>query len=245
MNRTEKYLIYFLVRTKEGRRIIKIDIALVKNEKYENNGLNIKDNRFLKVMELYENAMHKVEKQVNSINDDYREIYKEDLINHVVSRIKSPDSIVKKMKRKGYELTYQSLVENVQDIAGVRIICPFKTNVFDVIDIIKGYDNFRVIKEKDYISKPKKTGYSSYHMIVEVPVEVDEIQVYATVEIQLRTMAMDFWATLEHELKYKSAGELSPKVSKDLVTYAKIINKIDNRLLKIHNKRQKNLELSD
>ena len=234
-----------LSNTKEGRRVIKVDIALVKNEKYENNRLNVKDNRFLKFMELYEKAMRKVEKHVSSINADYREIYKEDLINHVVSRIKSPESIVKKMKRKGYELTYQSLVENVHDIAGVRVICPFKTNVFDVVDIIKGYDNFRVIKEKDYISKPKKTGYSSYHMIVEVPVEIDDMEVFATVEIQLRTMAMDFWATLEHELKYKSVGEISPKVSKDLVTYAKIINKIDNKLLKIHNTRQKNLELSD
>ena len=196
-------------------------------------------------MELYEIAMNKVEGKVNSINADYREIYKEDLINHVVSRIKSPDSIVKKMKRKGYELTYQSLVENVHDIAGVRVICPFKTNVFDVVDIIKSFDDIRIIKEKDYITNPKKTGYSSYHMIVEVPVEIDEMEIFAKVEIQLRTMAMDFWATLEHELKYKSVGELSPKVSKDLVTYAKIINKIDNRLLKIHNKRQKNLEISE
>lgn len=196
-------------------------------------------------MDLYENAMHKVEKQVNSINSDYREIYKEDLINHVVSRIKSPDSIVKKMKRKGYELTYQSLVENVHDIAGVRVICPFKTNVFDVVNIIKSFDEIRIIKEKDYITNPKKTGYSSYHMIVEVPVEIDEMEIFAKVEIQLRTMAMDFWATLEHELKYKSSGEISPKVSKDLVTYAKIINKIDNKLLKIHNTRPKNLEISD
>lgn len=235
----------FLHITKERRRVIKTDIALVKNEKYENNGLNVKDNRFLKFMELYEIAMHKVEEQVNSINTDYREIYKEDLINHVVSRVKSPDSIINKMKRKGYELTYQSLVENVHDIAGVRIICPFKTNVFDVVDIIKGFDDYRVIKEKDYITTPKKTGYSSYHLIIEVPVEIDEIQVYAKVEIQVRTMAMDFWATLEHELKYKSSGEISAKVSKDLVTYSKIINKIDNRLLKIHNKRKKNLELSD
>ena len=235
----------FLHITKERRRVIKTDIALVKNEKYENNGLNVKDNRFLKFMELYEIAMHKVEEQVNSINTDYREIYKEDLINHVVSRIKKPDSIVKKMKRKGYELTYQSLVENVHDIAGVRVICPFKTNVFDVVDIIKGFEDIRIIKEKDYITNPKKTGYSSYHMIVEVPVYIDGVEDFAKVEIQIRTMAMDFWATLEHELKYKSSGEISAKVSRDLVTYAKIINKIDNKLLKIHKNRTKNLEISD
>ena len=197
-------------------------------------------------MELYEMAMHKVEEKVNSINVDYKEIYKEDLINHVVSRIKTPDSIIKKMKRKNYELTYQNLIENINDIAGVRIICPFKTNVFKVVDIIREFDDIRVIKEKDYITTPKKTGYSSYHMIVEVPVELEENEVYAKVEIQIRTMAMDFWATLEHELKYKSTGKITPKVSRDLVMYAKIINKIDNRLLKIHDKRNnQKFEISD
>ena len=197
-------------------------------------------------MELYEMAMHKVEEKVNSINVDYKEIYKEDLINHVVSRIKTPDSIIKKMKRKNYELTYQNLIENINDIAGVRIICPYKTNVFKVDDIIREFDDIRVIKEKDYITTPKRTGYSSYHMIVEVPVELEENEVYAKVEIQIRTMAMDFWATLEHELKYKSTGEITPKMSRDLVMYAKIINKIDNRLLKIHDKRNnQKFEISD
>lgn len=222
--------------------IIKIDISLVKN-KYENK-LNIKDNKFEQLMHLYSIAMRCVEEKVNSINKDYFDIYEKDIINHVVCRLKTPESIIKKMTRKGYDLTYQNLVEHINDIAGVRIVCPFKTNVFEVVDIIREFEECRIIKEKDYITNPKKTGYSSYHIILEVPVKLDEMELYTKVEIQVRTMAMDFWATLEHEIKYKSADEITEKISKELVSYAKIINRIDNRLTKFHNKKyKKKLEL--
>lgn len=218
--------------------IIKIDISLIKNSKYENL-INVKDNKFGQLMHLYSLAMRSVEEKVNSINRDYRDIYQQDLINHVTCRIKTPESIVKKMKRKNDELTYQNLIEDINDIAGVRVICPFKSDVFEIAEIIREWEDCRIIREKDYITNPKKTGYSSYHMIVEVPVKLDETKIYAKVEIQIRTMAMDFWATLEHEIKYKSSGELTAKMSKDLVMYAKIINKIDNRLMRFHNRKYK------
>lgn len=224
--------------------IIKIDISLVKESKYENL-LNIKDNKFGQLMHLYSLAMRNVEEKVNSINRDYKDIFEQDLINHVICRLKTPESIVKKMKRKNYELTYPNLIENINDIAGVRVICPFKSDVFEIVQIIREWEDCRILKEKDYITNPKKTGYSSYHMIVEVPVELDETKIYAKVEIQIRTMAMDFWATLEHEIKYKSSGKLTAKMSRDLVTYAKIINKIDNRLMRLHNRKYKGkLEIS-
>ena len=222
-------------RTRE-EMIIKIDTSLIKNSQYENK-LNIKDNKFGQLMHLYSLAMRSVEERVNSINQDYKEIYEQELINHVMCRIKTPESIFKKMKRKDYELTYQNLIEHINDIAGVRIICPFKANIFEVVDIIREFEDCRIIKEKDYITTPKKTGYASYHIILEVPVWLDEAKIYAKVEIQIRTMAMDFWATLEHEIKYKSSGKLTAKMSRDLVVYAKIINKIDNKLMKLHNKK--------
>jgi putative GTP pyrophosphokinase len=196
-------------------------------------------------MKIYTLAMEEIEKRVNSINDDYKDIFKEELINHVISRIKTSDSINKKMKRKKYELTYKNLIEYINDIAGVRVVCPYKANVFEVVEIIKEFENCRIIREKDYITHPKETGYSSYHIIIEVPVELNGIKLYTPVEIQIRTMAMDFWATLEHEIKYKSNGKISDKVSKELVAYSKIINKIDNRLMKLHNKKYKgNIRLS-
>ena len=223
--------------------ITNIDISLIESKKYGNK-LNIKDNKFGQLMHLYSMAMREVEKRVNTINRDYKEIYEHDLINHVMCRIKSPESIIKKMKRKDYELTYKNLIENINDIAGVRIICPLKTNVFEVVEIIREFEDCRIIKEKDYITNPKKTGYSSYHVIIEVPVELEDAKLYTKVEIQIRTMAMEFWATLEHEIKYKSKGKLPAKVSRDLVVYAKIINKIDNRLLKLHHKKyRKKVEL--
>lgn len=196
-------------------------------------------------MKIYTLAMEEIEKRVNSINDDYKDIFKEELINHVISRIKTSDSIIKKMKRKKYELTYKNLIEYINDIAGVRVVCPYKANVFEVVEIIKEFEDCRIIREKDYITHPKETGYSSYHIIIEVPVELNGIKLYTPVEIQIRTMAMDFWATLEHEIKYKSNGKISDKVSKELVAYSKIINKIDNRLMKLHNKKYKgNIRLS-
>lgn len=197
-------------------------------------------------MQLYTLAMKNVEEKVNSINHDYYEIYEENLINHVVCRLKTPESIIKKMKRKNYELTYQNLIENINDIAGVRIICPFKNNIFEIVEIIREFSDCRVLKEKDYITNPKKTGYSSYHMIVEVPVKIEEVELFAKVEIQIRTMAMDFWATLEHEIKYKSTEEITHKMSKELVVYAKLIDRIDSKLMKLHNKRYKRkFELSE
>lgn len=210
--------------------IIKIDMSLIKSE----NKLNIKDNKFGQLMHFYSMAMREVEKKVNSINQDYKEIYKEDLINHVVCRVKAPESIIKKMKRKNDKLTYKNLIENVNDIAGIRIICPFKSNVFEVVEIIREFEDYRVIKEKDYITKPKNTGYSSYHMILEVPVKLNDSKLYVKVEVQIRTMAMDFWATLEHEIKYKTNDDITDKMSKELIHYAKIINRIDNKLMKIH-----------
>lgn len=225
--------------------IIKIDTTLIKSNQYENK-LNVKDNKFGQLMHLYSIAMRVVEEKVNSIQRDYKEIYEQDMINHVVCRLKTPESIMKKMKRKEYELTYQNLIENINDIAGVRIICPFKENVFEVVDLIKEFEDCRIIKEKDYITNPKKTGYSSYHIILEVPVQLENTQLYTKVEIQIRTMAMDFWATLEHEIKYKSNTKLTAKFSRDLVIYAKIINKIDNRLMKMnHKKYKRKIEMLD
>jgi len=220
----------------------KIDIVKTKENKniFETkNVLDIKDNKFAKLMQLYSLAMREVEEKVNLINNDYREIYNRDLINHVICRVKTPESIIKKMIRKNCELTYKNLIENINDIAGVRIVCPFRENVFEVIEIIREFEDFKIIREKDYIANPKETGYSSYHIILEVPVNLDDTQLYTKVEIQIRTMAMDFWATLEHEIKYKSNGEISKKISKELITYAKIINRIDNKLMKIHNKKFK------
>ena len=138
---------------------------------------------------------------------------------------------MKKMKKKGYSFTYQEMIENINDIAGIRIICPLKKDVFSVRDLIKKIPGVHILKEKDYITHPKESGYSSYHIILEVPVSLSKSRIYVKVELQIRTLAMDFWANLEHKIKYKPEGEVNKKVSKDLVSYAKMVNKLDSKMM--------------
>lgn len=153
--------------------------------------------------------------------------YKElNLIDHVKCRIKSPKSIVNKMKKKKYNLTYKEMINKVNDIAGIRIICPFQENVYIVRELLLENPNIRILNEKDYIQSPKKSGYSSLHLIVEVPVKTDMGKIYVKAEIQIRTMAMDFWASLEHELKYKN-NNVTKAASKRLLKAAKVMKKLD------------------
>lgn len=198
-----------------------------------NQNIDIKDSLFEKVMSIYNEAMDKVENIINSINEDLKKIYNYSTVDHTMKRIKSPQSILDKMKKKNYNLNYKELIENINDIAGVRVICPLRKDVYDIVGILQESQEIRIISEKDYIKRPKKSGYSSYHIIVEVPVEFEGIEMYVKVEIQIRTMAMDFWATIEHHAKYKTKNKLSKRNSRKLVTYAKIINKLDEKMMEI------------
>ena len=187
-------------------------------------------------MSIYQIALNQVVQELEQVKLGMNKIYGYEIINHITSRIKTPKSILKKMKKKNYQLNYQNLVDNINDIAGVRAICPTKNNIDTLVSIINQLPNMKVIKEKDYISRPKQSGYSGYHLIVEVPVEVDEQIIPVKVEIQIRTMAMDFWATNEHKIRYKSDKRLSRLDSHKLTTYAKIINMLDNKIMEIYNK---------
>ncbi len=182
-------------------------------------------------MSIYELALEKVEKQIYCINEDYKKIYNYEIVDHIMKRIKSPQSIIDKMKKKNYELNYKELIENINDIAGIRVICKLRKDVYDIRDLIEELEEFKIINEKDYIKHPKKSGYTSYHLIVEVPVEFDNTTIFVKVEIQIRTLAMDFWATIEHHTKYKAKNKISKRNARKLVTYAKIINKLDEKML--------------
>lgn len=179
------------------------------------------------------------------IQKEFEYFYGCTIIDHTKSRIKKPESIIKKMESKNYELTYRNLVEQVNDIAGFRIICPLKDDIFSTVDLIKGMPDINVIKEKDYVTKPKKSGYSSYHLIVEVPVPLMKQIIPVKVEIQIRTLAMDFWASLEHDIKYKSKNNISKKVSNELIKCAKMINKLDNQMITINNDSKENVLLQN
>ena len=203
--------------------------------------INTKEKEFDMLMNIYQKACNQVYEMVNGLKFEYNNIFNRNIINHATSRIKAPKSIVNKMKKKNLELNYKNLVDNINDIAGVRVVCTVKEDVYTVVKIIEKIPSWNLILEKDYIKNPKKSGYSGYHMIVEVPVKIFDSnlknQIFVKVEIQIRTMAMDFWAENEHKMKYKSNKKISFWDSKRLEFYAKAINFIDDKLSRI-NKRQ-------
>ncbi len=214
----------------------KNEIAIIENcIENKNEKLDVKEEPYEKLMFFYRTALKELEVQMNIIKDEFKIMYNYDLIDHINSRIKEPKSIIKKMEKKGYEKTYLNLIEKINDIAGIRIVCNLKDDIFFIRDLIKNISDIRILKEKDYVTTPKESGYSSYHMIVEVPVRLTQNTIYVKCEIQIRTLAMDFWANFEHKVKYKSDQDISKKASKELVSYAKIINKFDNKMMGLKN----------
>ena len=189
-------------------------------------------------MSLYDKALEQVKEELTQIKKSFNKIYGYDIINNITTRIKTPNSIVNKMQKKHYEMNYKNLIENINDIAGIRVTCPLKNDIYKTVNVIKQIPNVRIVKIKDYIKKPKESGYSGYHLIVETDVEVNDEVIPVKVEIQLRTMAMDFWATNEHKMKYKSTKKLSFWDSKKLTIYAKLVNFLDNKIMRIHKKQE-------
>lgn len=142
------------------------------------------------------------------------------------------------MKKKKLEITYENMIEHINDIAGVRIICNYKDDIYKIRNIIRRQEQIRIVKEKDYIKKAKKSGYSAYHMIIEVPIKVKEETIYIKTEIQIKTALMDFWATTEHKVKYKSNKKISNLDSARLSMYGRIVNIINDRMTRIFKKQE-------
>ena len=186
-------------------------------------------------MFLYTSALIEIKTKIEILQEELKLFSDYDPIEYISTRIKKPNSIIKKMERKKYDLTYENLFDKINDIAGIRIVCNFKSDVYKVAEIIENFQELRVLNKKDFMKKPKKSGYMSYHLIVEVPVNFSSGIMFVKVEIQIRTLGMDFFASLEHKLKYKNSN-ISKNESKNLIKYAKVINNIDDNMLIISNK---------
>ena len=211
------------------------DLIIIENflEKKEEK-LDVKEETFDKLMFFYKSALNQLETQMNIIKDEFKIMYNYDLIDHIDTRIKEPKSIIKKMEKKKYKKTYVNLIDKINDVAGLRVVCTLKDDIFFIKDLIKQIPGVHVLKEKDYVTTPKKSGYTSYHMIIEVPVRLTQKTINVKCEIQIRTLAMDFWASFEHKIKYKTDKEVSKKTSKELVTCAKMINRFDEKMTKVN-----------
>lgn len=215
------------------QELVKLENFLEYNKK-----VKVGDKTFEKLMFIYEVAIREIESKMNILKDEFKIFYDYDLIDHMNTRIKEPESIIKKMKKREVERTYKKMIENINDIAGVRIITPLKKDIFSIKNLIQKIPGIRVLKEKDYVTHPKESGYTSYHMVVEIPVTLSQNIIYVKVEIQIRTVVMDLWAEFEHKIKYKVDGKnfkLDKKTSKEWVSFAKTLNKIDHKIMLMNN----------
>lgn len=214
--------------------LLKSDEELLKN----NELINTKRyyNEFEIIMAIYQKALENTMQKFINLKQLLNEHYDYDVITEVTGRLKTPESIAGKMKKKEIAINYENMIENINDIAGMRIICNYKDDIYKIRNIIRKQKDMKIIKEKDYLKKSKKSGYSAYHIIVEVPVEINKEIIPIKVEIQIRTVLMDFWATTEHKVKYKPKKKLSNADSIKLSLYARIINIISDKMMKIHRK---------
>lgn len=197
--------------------------------------INIDTSKFKKMMFLYESALKEIKTKIEIIQDELKLFVDYEPIEQISVRIKRPEKIIEKLDKKNYELTYGNMFEKINDIAGIRIVCNFKSDVYKIVQIIENFQDIRILNKKDFMKNPKKSGYMSYHLITEVPVSFSQGTMWVKVEIQIRTLGMHFWASLEHKLKYKNSN-IPKNESKNLIKYAKIINNIDDNMLTISNK---------
>ncbi len=195
--------------------------------------------QYQEMMMMYRCAIREVQTKLEILNDAMSVKYQRNPINFIKSRIKSPVSIMSKLERKGFEKTLESIEENLNDVAGIRVVCHFVDDIYDVARMLARQDDLKVLEVKDYIENPKPNGYRSYHMIVEIPVFLPKIKKPMRVEVQIRTIAMDFWASLDHQLRYKKDIENPEEISRELKACAEVISSTDYRMQEIRKKIEK------
>ncbi len=188
------------------------------------------------LMMKYDCALSEVRTKLDVLNKELALRNKRNPFEAIKMRIKTPVSIYNKLSSKGVEMTVENINKNLSDIAGIRVICSFVDDIYMLADCLAGQDDIKVLARKDYISKPKKSGYRSLHLIIEIPIFLTDNKEYMKVEVQFRTIAMDFWATLEHKMKYKKDIENAEVISEDLKFSADLINQIDMRMQQIREK---------
>lgn len=195
------------------------------------------------LMAYYRCAIMEVETKFNVLNEEFSLQYDRNPIENVKSRLKSTDSIIRKLKKKELPFSLEAMQENINDVAGIRVICSFPEDIYMLADCLLNQDDIKLITKKDYIKNPKKSGYRSLHLIIEVPIFLKNEKRYMKVEVQLRTIAMDFWASLEHKLRYKKNISLEEAeiISKELLECSEISATLDKRMEDIRNRIEKRL----
>ncbi len=189
---------------------------------------------FLELEHLYESAAEIVKTQLSIYDNEFSMKFQRNPIHGIESRIKSPQSIIGKLQKKGYPVTAKSAMEHLMDIAGIRVICYYIDDIYAIAELLTRHEDMQLLKVKDYIEHPKPSGYRSFHMVLSVPVYMATTKRKVPVEIQIRTIAMDFWASLEHQLHYKTDCEVPPSLKQELRECAETIALTDMRMQDIY-----------
>lgn len=208
--------------------IQRIDRKEFKDEELRVIGELFKDNL------LYTAALKEMQTRVEILRDDFRQNNAYNPIEHIKVRIKTPTSILKKVIVRNIPLTVEDIKAELNDIVGIRVVCTFKSDIYDIANILMKSEDIKVLNIKDYIANPKPSGYQSYHLIVEIPVYMAHGKKMCKVEIQLRTMAMDFWASLEHKIKYKYDWKVPEDIREELFDCSKVVDTLDDKMLRLH-----------
>ena len=190
--------------------------------------------KFIEPEHLYDSAIREVKTKLEILDSEFRTKYSYNPIHHIEDRLKSPESMFKKLQRNNLPFTVEAVRENLFDIAGVRVICNYIEDIYQVADLLTAQDDVTLIKRKDYIANPKANGYRSLHLVIETPVYLSEQKELVNVEVQIITIAMDFWASLEHELKYKTDTEVSAELAEQLRLCAETIAQTDLKMQQIY-----------
>ncbi|MGI6028578.1 MAG: GTP pyrophosphokinase [Candidatus Heteroscillospira sp.] len=188
---------------------------------------------YMRLAHLYRGAMMEVSTKLEILDDEFSVTYDHNPIHHMECRLKTAESTVNKLRRKGYDVNTQNIMEHIQDVAGVRVICSYTDDIYRLARVIEKHRDFTLLRRTDYIAEPKENGYRSLHLVIEVPVTISEVVLRLPVEIQLRTIAMDMWASLEHELHYKSNKNVSPEATEELRLCAQQLSDIDAKMQEI------------
>jgi putative GTP pyrophosphokinase len=188
----------------------------------------------LEMENMYESATKEIATKLEILDSEFQVKNKRNPIHQIQRRVKSPQSIFEKLSRKGFEVSAQSAKENLNDIAGIRVICSYINDIYTVARLLMSQNDIEVVKIVDYIKNPKPNGYRSLHLVVKVPVFFSDRMEKVKVEVQIRTIAMDFWASLEHQLHYKAGGNVPPEIAAELKECADIISSTDLRMQNLH-----------
>lgn len=186
--------------------------------------------RLLEMDHLYNSAIREMQVKLETLNDEFKIKYERSPIHHIESRLKSKASIIKKLIARDSEVSIESAKKNLNDIAGVRVVCCYIDDVYSVADMLLRQSDLKLIKRQDYIQKPNYNGYRSLHLDIQIPIFLSDKTEYVNVEVQIRTVAMDFWASLEHDLRYKSGKDTPEEINREMLVCSDEIAEIDRRM---------------